>query len=61
MSLASCKYLQRVVKAGYAVSVTEAHSFFYECASDIVGGRVLSGQEIMYGRGVRGCGRGRCS
>ena len=50
----------RVVRAGYAVGVIEAHSFFYECTADNVGGRVFGGHEIMYGRGIRGCGRGGC-
>ena len=50
----------RVVGAGYAVGVIGAHSFFYEGAADNVGVRVLVGQEILYGLGVRGCGRGGC-
>ena len=50
----------RVVAAGYAVGAIEAHSFFYEGAADNVGVRVLVGQEILYGLGVCGCGRGGC-
>ena len=50
----------RVVRAGYTIGVIEAHSSFHECAAENVGVRVLVGQKILYGLGVRGCGRGGC-